>query len=1002
MSNLLTDEFILTHPSPKHFAEINAMCKRIYPFTPPWSIPQLEAHHSYFPDGQLVVVEKKTGKIVGSAFSVIISWDDYSPQDNWQDFTAGGYFHNHDPKKGKTLYGAEVMVDPDYRGKGIGKMLYRGRQEIARKYNLKRIRAGARVRGYSRFSEKMSPEEYTKQVVNKQLSDPTLSFQLSQGFVVLDVAKNYLIDDPESLGYAALIEWLNPTVAKASDYKKQTLSINGFMNNQKFIIEFLPRELRRLVRRVSLLLGKVIREYEGDEFYAKVESYRQFLKKLRPNKGEKPLALLNRKLKSCDEAEQLKIAHAFSLLLELINVCESAYRTWRLKSKTITYPSAAKITLHFVLTAHPTEARSNDVVTLLSRLTDLCVDGLMDDFSLHDAEIMSHLSMLWQYPLIKYKATTILSEADYIYSLVFSDNLISSILTDNASYDLRLSTWVGGDKDGHSGVNYKVMRECLSGSRAHLVRIVKDKLNVLKTDLKMLDKSDHAHQKEVKSIDHLIQLLNKIVVIHSNDGQKIVEWREQYGQYINSSTHFIHEHYEILLINRILEMFPALVLPIELRENSTEIHDALTDKKSPIRLMLLELKKIANGCDIHSYAHGMIISHCSNANDMEAANQLAQTCLATDKLPIIPLFEDKSAIQQGPAILKAWLNDKHNYSQVIDCWNGQMEIMLGYSDLAKETGMLGSRSLIHDAMFSIEKFMLASKIKPVFFHGAGGSVARGGGSLRDQISWWPNSAIQTPKLTIQGEMIQRTFATGEILNSQCLILSHEARIRRARKVKLVNCEALTEFIGHTEDYYKDFVTNKNLIEFNLDATPYHYLDILKLGSRPTRRKSNADILSSLRAIPWVLCWTQTRLMLPAWWGAGSAWRSMSLEQKQQLSKLHETDEFFESYIKMLGYTLAKVELEIWYQYLKMRYGRRAKKAFALFEDEFKLSTSFVYEITKSRHLISHRPWLEESIRLRSPYISILNMLQIMAMENDNEALLKETLVGIACGMLSTG
>ena len=211
----------ILHPRPEHFADIQELCRKVYPFTKPWSIDQLESHRAYFPDGQLIAVNMVSGKVVGLAFSLIISWDDYSPQDNWTDFTSGGFFHNHNPKRGKTLYGAEVMVDPEMRGLGIGKLLYQGRQEIAYKYGLKRIRAGARLRGYSKFKDKFAPNEYVKEVMEKRIYDPTLSFQLNQGFTAIDVAKNYLFNDPESLGYAAVIEWLNPQVITEKDIKKK-------------------------------------------------------------------------------------------------------------------------------------------------------------------------------------------------------------------------------------------------------------------------------------------------------------------------------------------------------------------------------------------------------------------------------------------------------------------------------------------------------------------------------------------------------------------------------------------------------------------------------------------------------------------------------------------------------------------------------------------------------------------------------------------------------------
>jgi phosphoenolpyruvate carboxylase len=377
-------------------------------------------------------------------------------------------------------------------------------------------------------------------------------------------------------------------------------------------------------------------------------------------------------------------------------------------------------------------------------------------------------------------------------------------------------------------------------------------------------------------------------------------------------------------------------------------------------------------------------------------------CLQSKKLPVIPLFEDKASIHSGHLIIKKWLAKKENLAQVRHGWNGKMEVMLGYSDSAKQLGMLASRALIRAAMFDIEGIVKHYKLTPIFFHGAGGSVDRGGGSLSDQISWWPNTAIATPKLTIQGEMIQRTFATSEILNSQCTLLSKEARLRRSREVNISKNLTLDRFITYAESKYISFVSDKKIVAYCLDATPYHYLNILKLGSRPTKRKGKIPALESLRAIPWVLCWTQTRLLLPAWWGAGSAWSQMTAIEKNELIKIYNHDDFFSSFVNILGYTLAKVELGIWEQYLIARHGKQAKKTFSMFEDEYRLAVSFVHEVTQSRHLVSHRPWLEESIRLRSPYVIILNLLQIIAMQDENESLLKETLVGIACGMLTTG
>lgn len=199
------------------FPALMELSRRVYPQAPPWSETQLGSHLTVFPEGQFVAVEESAGRIVGMAASLIVLWNDYETDMDWRDFTDHGMFTNHDPQNGRTLYGAEVMVDPDLQGVGIGKKIYRARRQLAERLGLLRIRAGARLRGYHRFADGMSAEDYVKRVVKGEIGDPTLSFQLRQGFHVLAVVNNYLRHDRESLGYAAVIEWINAQVAKPED-----------------------------------------------------------------------------------------------------------------------------------------------------------------------------------------------------------------------------------------------------------------------------------------------------------------------------------------------------------------------------------------------------------------------------------------------------------------------------------------------------------------------------------------------------------------------------------------------------------------------------------------------------------------------------------------------------------------------------------------------------------------------------------------------------------------
>lgn len=201
---------------PQDIDPIIALCRRVYPDSDPWRREQLESHLRVFPEGQFVAVDPADGRVVGMAASLTIRWRSYKISASWRDFTAHGMFTNHNPT-GRTLYGAEVIVDPAIQRRGIGSSIYAARRALVERRGLLRIRAGARLRGYHRYAGKLSAPDYVIEVVHGRLQDPTLSFQLRHGFEVIAVVSSYLRKDPESLGWAAVIEWLNPAVARPGD-----------------------------------------------------------------------------------------------------------------------------------------------------------------------------------------------------------------------------------------------------------------------------------------------------------------------------------------------------------------------------------------------------------------------------------------------------------------------------------------------------------------------------------------------------------------------------------------------------------------------------------------------------------------------------------------------------------------------------------------------------------------------------------------------------------------
>lgn len=179
---------------------------KCFPGMKPWTKEQIASQLELFPDGQICI--EYQGKIVGSSSSLILDFAMYSEWHSWRDIADAGYIRNHDPK-GNTLYGIEIMVDPDFRGMKLARRLYEARKKLAREKNLMRIVLGGRIPGYVKHKETMTAREYVEKVINKALVDPVLTTQLSNGFVLKRLLQAYMNSDKESLGYATLLEWTN-------------------------------------------------------------------------------------------------------------------------------------------------------------------------------------------------------------------------------------------------------------------------------------------------------------------------------------------------------------------------------------------------------------------------------------------------------------------------------------------------------------------------------------------------------------------------------------------------------------------------------------------------------------------------------------------------------------------------------------------------------------------------------------------------------------------------
>ncbi|MEO6675432.1 MAG: GNAT family N-acetyltransferase, partial [Ginsengibacter sp.] len=189
-----------------YFALKESMIKAYEHWGVYWKEDRINKLLTIFPEGQICV--KVNDKVVGCALSIIVDYDRFNDNHTYTQITGNYSFTTHDPS-GSVLYGIEVFIQPDYRGMRLARRLYNARKELCEKLNLKSIIAGGRLPNFSQFAATHSTKEYIEKIKSKEIYDPTLTFQLSNGFHVRKIIKDYMPGDKESLDYAALIEWNN-------------------------------------------------------------------------------------------------------------------------------------------------------------------------------------------------------------------------------------------------------------------------------------------------------------------------------------------------------------------------------------------------------------------------------------------------------------------------------------------------------------------------------------------------------------------------------------------------------------------------------------------------------------------------------------------------------------------------------------------------------------------------------------------------------------------------
>jgi phosphoenolpyruvate carboxylase len=397
----------------------------------------------------------------------------------------------------------------------------------------------------------------------------------------------------------------------------------------------------------------------------------------------------------------------------------------------------------------------------------------------------------------------------------------------------------------------------------------------------------------------------------------------------------------------------------------------------------------------------------------------------TCTLQPVPLFETIDDLHDAPAIMETLFRIPA-YRDSLNSVNSVHEIMLGYSDSNKDGGVLTANWELKMALESLTATANKYAVKLKFFHGRGGALGRGGMPLNRSILAQPPQTIGAGiKITEQGEVLSQRYGVKGIayrsLEQATWALITAAVLARNPQsdLQVHKWEAVMNDISiQAQEKYQDLIfRDSDFMTFFKEATPLPEVGELNIGSRPSKRK-NSDRFEDLRAIPWVFAWTQTRYLLPAWYAAGTALQSFYQNKPQNMKTLQQMYakwSFFRSAIDNVQMALAKADLLIAKQYGKLVKDRKmAERIYNLIEEEFKLTSTLILQITGQKEILDNVPILQESIRLRNPYVDPLSYLQVELLtelreirekDGDDALLLREVLLtinGIAAGLRNTG
>ena len=815
----------------------------------------------------------------------------------------------------------------------------------------------------------------------------------------------------------------------------------------------MDQRLSSEVRFLTTKLGDIIRDQAATKVFERVEQIRRLSKTIREQQQASDVDEKHKLIGGLSTGQAYPIAHAFSLFFQLVNICEERARIRKLRDQPEPKQSLRRLfrelkeagvtdndlqtcldalDIQPVLTAHPTEAKRRSVIYQLWRL-----QKHFDD----PAEV---LETLWQTEEIHQRKLQPLDEVDNTLSF-FDRAIFEAVVTFYETFDeelqrrypnvrrktpfLTFASWVGGDRDGNPFVTPDVSCETLRRHRRCVLNYYRQQCGLLiaelshrSADLQRFDRSVVQQMDEYEPDESFRRQLSAAARKMSEGKIAVEEFTQdllQVQQGLRDQNAWRTASGRIDRLITQTRIFGFHLAELDFRDNTDKLHNEASEVLDELRALRQIQQR--NGSEA---AHRFVLSMTHSVDDVLGLLKLARQ-VRVRELDVVPLFETIKDLEASPDIMRE-LYGNREYHEHLGRRGNLQEIMLGYSDSNKDGGYLAANWFLYEAQSRLAAVADQFGVKLRFFHGKGGSIDRGGGQSHRSVRAQPLAAHGGKiRITEQGEVITLKYASAEIaqrnleqlasavIASACLPSPDEGN-----RDRLPEWRAMMEQLARDSfQFYQDLVyRTPEFQKYFWQATPIDVIEQLRLGSRPSRRAKSRS-LRTLRAIPWVFAWTQSRHLLAAWYGIGYALQKSGAENphsRQTMREMYQGWPFFTLLVDNAQQSLAKADMYIAGQYATLVTNEHIRdKVFAMVSEEYERSVATVLDVCGEEELLANDPVLKESIQLRNPYVDPLNYLQIhflprwrrsseTHLSDKLRRLLALTVGGIAFGMKSTG